>query len=160
MPRIVNPATRFNYKIDGIILLEYKGENVELFNRKSFRRGQLIFDFSESKKSKNTILAINFKEFFNLDLRMDLFSNSIFLNDTHQRIGDCFINSFNYDATSLVCSGYYRHEPITLAYHMDDLINYDAMFDLSNINIKRFQNDMNHFLNTFPDYKSIIKNHL
>lgn len=161
MIKIRVPKPPIQYNLDGIVLLEYTGPNHELWVwKKCSRKGQFLIDLQEYYNSTDKYLCfqIEFEEFWRIKLLMDFESGIIEKED--QELGTVEMTGICMDNSCLIISGRLYPGPISLAYHFNDIIDFDAIFDISNLDLDRFKKDIDKLQNTFPELNiGIISNY-
>ncbi len=134
----INEPNPLQILLKGYIILEYKGKDAYTFNRITYRNAELMLRYKGGRDSsqKELIFTIDFQEFYGIAMQMD-FAKSIirahargddFLSD----VGTIQLESICADEQSFVVTGQYTHESISLAYHDDDIVNFQVCFDIRN----------------------------
>lgn len=143
MIKVIRPNS-MPHILPGTILLDYKGRNFEMENRKCSRAASLTFGYGEPDNFDEFQFQIEFQEFFVVDVILDFKYGVIRQSMDGIELGMIRISRICVDDISLVISGHYLHgqlEGLENAYVVDDLIEFEAMFEIRRIKsifVKRF----------------------
>ena len=131
--RIINPSTRMKEEIQGTVFLEYLGQQEDFRFQKSVRKSTLKLEYNEDSKVPEKPYQCNFflefDEFFNIPLSLDIMNRSLHMNDElKNNIGGLVLGEVRFENSILIVSGRYYHSSISLAYFEIECVNFECIF--------------------------------
>ncbi len=129
-------AQQINAQASGIILLEYKEPNSVWINRKCIREAQLFLNYKKfiADNKKQVDLKVEFNEFLNVKLKLDFSANSVEKPDLKDSIiGNVELKQICIDSSCFIISGEYHHQSIALAYQDNNIVEFDLIVNLIDI---------------------------
>ena len=136
---VINPNTKIDLNCDANILLGYSGQNFDLNKRKTFKPAKFHFQFSENNKNENYSfsLEIDFIQFQNVELKLNFYNGKVEnIDEGNKEIGEVELKTISLGKKQMIISGKYRHDSINLAWHNEDIVNFDCIIDLTNLKIQ------------------------
>lgn len=126
---------QINAQASGIILLKYKGPNSDWINRKCIKEAQLFLNYKNYiADNKQVDLKVEFNEFLNIKLKLDFSANSVEKPDLKDSIiGNVELKQICIDSYCFIISGEYHHQSIALAYQDNNIVEFDLIVNLIDI---------------------------
>lgn len=131
---------------DGSVLLEFKGRYLQNQNRRAARQATLDFDFKKSGNRDNLKIELTCTAFEGEKILLDLKNSLVIYKADGRQIGTTRVAQISIDHTSLVISGHYihskPHEAFGMRYLDDDLVEFNALFDISKLEMTEFKSQI------------------
>lgn len=133
---LVTRPKYFHVQLQGQIIMEYKGKNEDAFGRVVCRDAHLMMHYTDASNStwSRLVFTIDFQEFYGLAMQLNFTTNKVLCNtrsdDSLADVGTIQLERICPDEQSFVITGQYTHESISLAYHNDDIVNFQVCFDI------------------------------